>query len=86
VVGLPDALVEEILWEMEKQGIPTINELGRIVGWYAQYIYDRLGNGNPRTKRRVVLTIRDLEQLAAVLDTKASTLVARAEERLDSYV
>lgn len=80
-MGLADAVVIEVLDAMRNQGIATITELGRQVGWRKQYVHERLGTGSPRTGRRVVLTIRDVEELAVVLNTRASILVARAEVR-----
>jgi hypothetical protein len=75
-----EALVSEIKSEMGRRGLLSSRALGRLIGASSQYVSMRLDGGNPRTGKRVDLTIPDLVDICAALEVDAVDLITRARK------
>lgn len=77
-VRFRDALVGEIKAEMGRKGIRSTRQLAEMIGESSPYLSARLDGGEPKTKRRVLLNVVDLEKIGHALDVEPSELLARA--------
>jgi hypothetical protein len=74
---LADALVMEIKAEMGRRSL-SARGLATLIGENPQYVTSRIGAGNPRTGKRVPITISDLAVIAGALDKDALEMLAQA--------
>lgn len=72
-----DALVSEIKAEMGRRDL-SARGLAALIGVNPQYVTSRVAGGNPRTGKRVDITVADLETIAGALDLDALELMNRA--------
>ncbi len=78
-----DVLISEIKAEMGRRDL-SLRGLASLMGVNPQYVSSRLGGGNPRTGKRVELTISDLAALADAMGLDPIDLVRRAREIAES--
>ncbi len=76
-----EALVLEIKAEMGRRGLSS-RALGRLIGESSQYMSMRFDGGNPKTGKRVPLSIPDAASIASVFDMEVEELLARATASL----
>lgn len=74
---LADALVSEIKSEMGRRDL-SARGLASLIGENPQYVTSRIGSGNPRTGKRVPITVSDLAVIAGAMDLDALELLASA--------
>jgi len=74
---LSDALVSEIKSEMGRRDL-SARGLAALIGENPQYVTSRIGAGNPRTGKRVELTVADLATIAGAFDMEPIELYNRA--------
>lgn len=74
---LSEALVSEIKSEMGRRDL-SARGLAAIIGENPQYVTSRIGAGNPRTGKRVELTVADLATIAGAFDMEPIDLYNRA--------
>lgn len=74
-----EALVSEIKAEMGRQDL-SARGLALRIGENPQYVTSRIGAGNPRTGKRVEISVADLYAIAGALDLDANELLERALE------
>lgn len=74
---LADALVSEIKSEMGRRDL-SARGLAALIGENPQYVTSRIGAGNPRTGKRVPITVSDLAVIAGAMDLDALELLAAA--------
>lgn len=77
-----EAVVNEIKAEMGRKRVDSNRELARRIGFTHTSVNDRL-EGNPRTKKRTVINVKDLAAYAAALGVEPGVLVQRAQAALD---
>jgi hypothetical protein len=74
---LAEALVMEIKAEMGRRSL-SARGLAALIGENPQYVTSRIGAGNPRTGKRVPITISDLAVIAGALDQDPLEMLSRA--------
>ena len=74
---LSKALVSEIKSEMGRRSL-SARGLAALIGENPQYVTSRIGAGNPRTGKRVELTVSDLVTIAGVFEMDPVDLFRRA--------
>lgn len=72
-----EALVSEIKAEMGRRDL-SYRGLATLLGENPQYVTSRLGGGNPRTKKRVDISVSDLVVIASAFNLDADDLLGRA--------
>jgi hypothetical protein len=72
-----DALVSEIKAEMGRRDL-SARGLALLIGENPQYVTSRIGAGNPRTGKRVEISVADLYAIAGAFDMDANELLTRA--------
>lgn len=72
-----EAVVSEIKAEMGRRGLSS-RALGRLIGENSQYMSMRLDGGNPRTGKKVTLSITDLAAIASALELDPDEFLRRA--------
>lgn len=75
--GFNDALVSEIKAEMGRRDLSS-RALGRLINESSQYVSMRLDGGNPRTGKRVPISVADLAAIASAMELDAGLLLERA--------
>lgn len=72
------ALVSEIKADMGRREL-SFRGLAALLGENPQYVTSRLGAGNPRTGKRVEMTVADLLVIASALGTTPNKMLDRAK-------
>lgn len=72
-----EALVSEIKAEMGRRDL-SARGLALLIGENPQYVTSRIGAGNPRTGKRVEISVADLYAIAGALELDANELLERA--------
>ncbi|WP_300680679.1 helix-turn-helix transcriptional regulator [Nocardioides sp.] len=74
------ALVMEIKAARARRGITSSRELAELLGENPQWVSNRLDGGNPRTGKRVAISVTDLMRIAEVLEMQPVDLIKAAEK------
>lgn len=74
-----EALVLEIKAEMGRRDL-SARGLATLIGVNPQYVTSRMFGGNPRTGKRVEITVADLETIAGALELDPMELMQRARQ------
>lgn len=77
-----EAVVNEIKAEMGRKRVDSNRELARRIGFSHTSVNDRL-EGNPRTKKRTVINVKDLAAYAAALGVEPGVFLSRAQTALN---
>jgi transcriptional regulator with XRE-family HTH domain len=77
------ALVLEIKAEMGRRDL-SARGLATLIGVNPQYVTSRIAGGNPRTGKRVEITVPDLKRIAGALDLDPIDLMTRARDAASS--
>lgn len=76
-----EALITEIKAEMGRRDWSS-RGLGRQIGRSSQYVSTRLDGGNPRTGKRIDLTVQDITAIASAFEMEPFELMERAQVAL----
>lgn len=76
------SVVQEIWNEMGRRRITSLSELGRLAGMTPQYVTARL-KVDPKTKKPVTITVKDLAAFGSALDEDPGVFLARAQDAMN---